>query len=172
MKARVNPKSTSNQSSKPCTVLQYPSKKYVAICCSVLQSVAECCRVLQSVAECCSVLKCAAVWCSMLHSVAVCCSVLQRVAVYCSALVPHWICCKTCCAVIYIYLHTYVHWVARWDLKISTSKFLKLSSKVIVHSKLRSARNFEKFCRRKAFALILSHARKFFKNQFATTFNV
>ena len=27
MKARVNPKSTSNQSSKPCTVLQYPSKK-------------------------------------------------------------------------------------------------------------------------------------------------
>jgi len=25
MKARVNPKSTSNQSSKPCTVLQYPS---------------------------------------------------------------------------------------------------------------------------------------------------
>ena len=28
MKARVNPKSTSNQSSKPCTVLQYPSKKH------------------------------------------------------------------------------------------------------------------------------------------------
>ena len=27
MKAQVNPKSTSNQSSKPCTVLQYPSKK-------------------------------------------------------------------------------------------------------------------------------------------------
>ena len=27
MKARVNPKSTSNQSSKPCTVLQYPSTK-------------------------------------------------------------------------------------------------------------------------------------------------
>jgi len=27
MKARVNPKSPSNQSSKPCTVLQYPSKK-------------------------------------------------------------------------------------------------------------------------------------------------
>ena len=29
MKAQVNPKSTSNQSSKPCTVLQYPSKKSV-----------------------------------------------------------------------------------------------------------------------------------------------
>jgi len=27
MKAQVNPKSTSNQSSKPCTVLQYPSRK-------------------------------------------------------------------------------------------------------------------------------------------------
>ena len=27
--AQVNPKSTSNQSSKPCTVLQYTSKKYV-----------------------------------------------------------------------------------------------------------------------------------------------
>jgi len=27
MRARVNPKSTSNQSSKPCTVLQYPSKQ-------------------------------------------------------------------------------------------------------------------------------------------------
>jgi len=37
MKARVNPKSTSNQSSKPCTVLQYPSTKvarpmYIYIC--------------------------------------------------------------------------------------------------------------------------------------------
>jgi len=31
MKAQVNPKSTSNQSSKPCTVLQYPSKKMHAI---------------------------------------------------------------------------------------------------------------------------------------------
>ena len=30
MKAQVNPKSTSNQSSKPCTVLQYPSKKTCA----------------------------------------------------------------------------------------------------------------------------------------------
>jgi len=32
MKARVNPKSTSNQSNKPCTVLQYQSKKaYIQI---------------------------------------------------------------------------------------------------------------------------------------------
>ena len=32
MKAQVNPKSTSNQSSKPCTVLQYPSKKVCKWC--------------------------------------------------------------------------------------------------------------------------------------------
>ena len=61
----VNPKSTSNQSSKPCTVLQYPSRKVrmhthvnrlrlprrpytcvntmSCVCCSVLQCVAVCC---------------------------------------------------------------------------------------------------------------------------------
>ena len=63
-----------------------PRALYVAVRCSVLQSVAECCRVLQCVAECCSVLQCVAACCSVLQCVAVCCSVLQCVAVCCRVL--------------------------------------------------------------------------------------
>ena len=63
--------------------------RYVAECCSVLQSVAVCCSVLQCVAVCCSATlpeSCLFMWFSMLHCVvlqcaAVCCSVLQCVAV-------------------------------------------------------------------------------------------
>ena len=97
MKAQVNPKSTSNQSSKPCTVLQYPSKKN---CCSLLQTCRRRkCRALShrnarlfdakmsllSVVVCYSLLQSSeykALWrkdepsfcCSLLQSVAVCCS--------------------------------------------------------------------------------------------------
>ena len=59
MKAQVNPKSTSNQSSKPCTVLQYPSKKEWVISH----------RWQECVAVCCSVLQCVAVWCSVMQCV-------------------------------------------------------------------------------------------------------
>ena len=37
----VNPKSTSNQSSKPCTVLQYPSRKEYRVCGKNIQRVAQ-----------------------------------------------------------------------------------------------------------------------------------
>jgi len=38
-KSSVNPQSTSNQSSKPCTVLQYPSRKTIACSCRLVPAV-------------------------------------------------------------------------------------------------------------------------------------
>jgi len=71
----VNPKSTSNQPSKPCTVLQYPTTKECYFLSLESQSLISFprSRLLRSVD--CSVLQCVAVCCSVLQCVAVCCSV-------------------------------------------------------------------------------------------------
>ena len=110
-----NPRSTSNQSSKPCTVLQYLSRTAqittkICLCCRVLQCGVMCCSALQCVALCGGVLQCGrspqnmpvlhcgAMCCSVqittktclcsrvLHCGAMCCSVLQCVAVCCTVL--------------------------------------------------------------------------------------
>jgi len=98
----MNPAFASNQSSKPCTVLQYPSNKHSVwhvrrhmryyVCLSTPYTP------LCGVAVCCSVLQCVAVRCSALQCVAVCCSMLQVYARYqnvCGSWVSEILMCHT-----------------------------------------------------------------------------
>jgi len=96
-KSSVNPKSTSNQSSKPCTVLQYPSRIGTPGCRASTNHRGGSSR--------CSRQKCRVFglryWQCVLHvPAALCLRVAVGVAGYCSAMcVLQCVCCSVCVAV-------------------------------------------------------------------------